>query len=328
MMRVLCTAFCAMSRCAKFKFIAYGVSLVCFSVGLLYLLTSGVGLRVLEWVDEQNFIGMLLILCCYVVFAFPLPVSLMYATLGLCGGFLYGWLGLLVTAVSASTGIVIATVLLRPWAHRILAGKPHAASFVKSLDEYGFKFVMLFRMAPLPYGIQNAVVSASSLPFWKLILGSICGLLPEQCLTCYVGTTLKDLEEVASGDSNDQTTSTIIVVAQILAAVIVITVMVIVARREIRKMQRRHEEAARAVFAGAAADDEFNDAAAAAATTSKDEEKGGDDTDAVTEDDVKRQAPRQQQQQQREQQQQEQDLELTALNVSSIDDGNDEGILI
>jgi uncharacterized membrane protein YdjX (TVP38/TMEM64 family) len=56
--------------------------------------------------------------------------------------------------------------------------------------------VILTRLTPIPFGIQNAAFSLVHLPMLSYMTATVIGLFPTQLLNTYFGTTLHSLEDV------------------------------------------------------------------------------------------------------------------------------------
>ena len=59
-----------------------------------------------------------------------------------------------------------------------------------------FQLVLLSRLTPIPFGLQNSVFALSTISFDKYLQASCLGLLPCQFINTYLGSTLRSMEEV------------------------------------------------------------------------------------------------------------------------------------
>ena len=109
--------------------------------------------------------------------------------------------------------------------------------FIRSLQTVisgpqAFKIVVLARLTPVPFGLQNAVFSVSNLTFHRYILASVLGLLPTQTLNVYMGSTLRSMEEVLS-NSDHLLAGWVILLVQLALTVLVGVLIVRGARQEL-----------------------------------------------------------------------------------------------
>lgn len=64
-----------------------------------------------------------------------------------------------------------------------------------------FQLVVLARLTPLPFGLQNSFFAISPLTISKYIQASCIGSLPFQVINVYLGSTLRSMEEVFTDPS-------------------------------------------------------------------------------------------------------------------------------
>lgn len=58
------------------------------------------------------------------------------------------------------------------------------------------QLILLTRLTPIPYGVQNTVFSLVHMPMPYYMLATMLGCLPTQLLNTYFGTTLHSVEDV------------------------------------------------------------------------------------------------------------------------------------
>lgn len=113
--------------------------------------------------------SILTVLCFFVLFIFvSLPMTWGYVLLNLAAGYLYGVIyGMAIVFFCALVGITISHVLLNHSSLKrcILSQISGNTSFrtIMSVVEsrHGFKVVVLARLTPIPFGLQNALFSVS-----------------------------------------------------------------------------------------------------------------------------------------------------------------------
>ena len=60
-----------------------------------------------------------------------------------------------------------------------------------------FQLVLLSRLTPIPFGLQNSFFAISPMSTFKYLQASCLGLLPCQIINVYLGSTLRSMEEVS-----------------------------------------------------------------------------------------------------------------------------------
>jgi uncharacterized membrane protein YdjX (TVP38/TMEM64 family) len=88
-----------------------------------------------------------------------------YIVLNFAAGYLYGlWPGFALTAVSASLGALVAFVLCRrffvEYIGTTVAAYDNFKQIVRVIEgRQGFRIIMMARLTPVPFGLQNALFS-------------------------------------------------------------------------------------------------------------------------------------------------------------------------
>ena len=59
-----------------------------------------------------------------------------------------------------------------------------------------FQLVLLSRLTPIPFGLQNSLFAVSTMSFEKYLQATCLGLFPCQVINVYLGSTLRSMEEV------------------------------------------------------------------------------------------------------------------------------------
>lgn len=172
-----------------------------------------------------------------------LPLVWGYIVVNLACGYLYGvTYGMAVTVITATVGIALAHILCKHVLARHIRSCLAQTEFIKSLHTVisgpqAFRIVVLARLTPVPFGLQNAVFSASNLSMGRYILASVIGLLPTQTLNVYIGSTLRSMEEVLT-NSDNMLAGWVILLVQLVITLLVGVFIVRSARLELdRTMQ-------------------------------------------------------------------------------------------
>ncbi|CAD5118562.1 DgyrCDS7249 [Dimorphilus gyrociliatus] len=139
-----------------------------------------------------------------------LPIAWGYVLLNVASGYLYGLLfGALFVSVCALFGIVFAHFALKTFCtnlfiERILKNNT-IQSFIKLVENNPRKIVVISRLTPIPFGLQNALFALSNISSGRYLIASVIGLLPTQILNAYIGSTLRSMEDVILHNVNSTT---------------------------------------------------------------------------------------------------------------------------
>ncbi|NXI41239.1 TMM64 protein, partial [Galbula dea] len=160
----------------------------------------------LLWAESlDSLAGVLLFTVGFIVVSFPCGWG--YILLNVAAGYLYGFMrgmGLMVFGVLIGTFVahVACKRLLARWARARIQGSETLSAVVRVVEGgSGLKVVVLARLTPIPFGLQNAVFAITDLALPKYLLASSVGLLPTQLLNSYLGTTLRTMEDVIAEQS-------------------------------------------------------------------------------------------------------------------------------
>jgi len=216
-----------------------GVVITCFLLFyLMYLLKDYIH-ALLLWTENQPPLAVLFIFIALFTLV-SLPLAWGYIVVNLACGYLFGALyGLLVTVFTATIGILIAHIISKHLISSHISRLLNKTDYIRALyavisGPQAFKIVVLARLTPVPFGLQNAVFSASSLSTPHYILASVLGLFPTQTCNVYIGSTLRSMEEVLT---NTETVRTgwMILLAQLVITIMVATFIIRKARAELDK---------------------------------------------------------------------------------------------
>eukprot|EP00092_Neocalanus_flemingeri_P038186 GFUD01041564.1.p1 GENE.GFUD01041564.1~~GFUD01041564.1.p1 ORF type:complete len:292 (+),score=72.10 GFUD01041564.1:187-1062(+) len=197
-------------------------SLVFYS---MYLLKDYIH-AVLLWTENQPPWAVLFIFIALFTLV-SLPLAWGYIVVNLACGYLFGALyGLLVTVFTATIGVLIAHIIIKHFLSSHLSSLgPHKTDYIRALysvisGPQAFRLVVLARLTPVPFGLQNAVFSASSLSTPRYILASMLGLFPTQSCNAYIGSTLRSMEEVLTNSDTVRTGWIILLVQLVITAMV------------------------------------------------------------------------------------------------------------
>ncbi|KAL8588666.1 hypothetical protein ACOMHN_001983 [Nucella lapillus] len=185
------------------------------SVFVTVLVLGGVALgrgyvrMVLLWLQGEGVgVGLLIFTCLFFLISFPLFWG--YALLLLAAGYLYGCVrGPLVALSCTGVALGVANSVMRTCCHalfmdKLYSGKARAILRVLNSPQ-GIKIVALTRLTPIPFGLQNALFSLSDMNQARYVVASVLGLCPMAALYCYMGSTLRSMEDVLTDSSSHLT---------------------------------------------------------------------------------------------------------------------------
>ena len=114
--------------------------------------------------------GPVLFAVLFIPISFPMMWG--YIVLNLGAGYLYGlYVGVVITSLGAAVGswvsFIICRVLWQDWVMTKLGAYENLKQIVKVIEgRQGFKIIMMTRLTPVPFGLQNALFSVRGGVFW------------------------------------------------------------------------------------------------------------------------------------------------------------------
>ncbi|OWF49885.1 transmembrane protein 64-like [Mizuhopecten yessoensis] len=201
--------------------------------------------NLLLWLEEtEPAISCTIFLVLFTVVSFPMAWG--YMLLMVAAGYLYGILyGPLVVVTCGGIGILVAHLVMKNCCKncimkRFYNDKMEAVIRVVESGQ-GFRVVALSRLTPIPFGLQNGLFALTNIHLLTYIASSILGLVPTSILNCYMGTTVRSMEDVLSDDSN-KTTGYIIFIVQILITFLLLWFVVRKGRMELKRAVEGEEK--------------------------------------------------------------------------------------
>jgi len=159
----------------------------------------------LQWLEHiDGWISGLIFMLMFTIVSFPMTWG--YIVLNVAAGYLYGFLfGILtVTAsviVGVATSLVICRIFINDFVHSKLQSE-HLKAIIRVVESRrGFKVVVLTRLTPIPFGLQNGLFAITSISIPRCLFASFIGLLPTQALNAYMGSSLRTMEDVVHHNS-------------------------------------------------------------------------------------------------------------------------------
>jgi len=194
---------------------------------------------VLLWTEQQP-PGLVLVIFVALFTLVSLPLAWGYIVVNLACGYLFGFVyGLIVTVITATAGILAAHLIIVRCLASHVRKLLHTSEYSKSLyavisGPQAFKLIVLTRLTPVPFGLQNAVFSVSNLPCGRYLGASVLGLFPTQCINVYMGSTLRSMEEVLTNEDTVRA-GWLLLVAQLAVSAAVALFVVRKARAELER---------------------------------------------------------------------------------------------
>ncbi|KAK3600579.1 hypothetical protein CHS0354_020973 [Potamilus streckersoni] len=189
----------------------------------------------LEKVDTPVSFSIFVILFSIVSF----PIAWGFLLLILAAGYLYGFVyGSIVVATGGAVGVTVAHLTMKKCCRVYIMThfyNENVTPVIRVVEGVqGFKVVALTRLTPIPFGLQNGLFSLTNISLLPYVAASVMGLLPFTFLNCYIGSTLRSMEDVLTDESN-QTTGYIIFIVQIIFTIALMWFVVRKARAELKK---------------------------------------------------------------------------------------------
>jgi uncharacterized membrane protein YdjX (TVP38/TMEM64 family) len=160
-------------------------------------------LQFVEAVQQMGSTGPVVLAAVYVV-ATVLFVPGSILTLG--AGFLWGVpIGIVTISVGSTLGAAAAFGLGRTLLRDVIAAKVAKNEKFRLIDaavgEQGFKIVLLTRLSPVfPFNLLNYSFGLTRVSFRDYILASWIGMLPGTAMYVYIGSALKSLADLSTGN--------------------------------------------------------------------------------------------------------------------------------
>jgi uncharacterized membrane protein YdjX (TVP38/TMEM64 family) len=181
-------------------FLLFVVSFVIVRYGLVAQISE-----FMAFIKDLGFFGNIVICLCFFIISFPLILGA-YIPLTLGSGAIYGvMIGTITVSIGSTVGGCLAfwicRVYTRDWLERALKGRKEFRYFLAVMQGKDSKFVtVLARLSPLPFGLQNGFFALTDISFRDFFLSTWLGLLPYQVIWTHLGTTLRNLSKISTGD--------------------------------------------------------------------------------------------------------------------------------
>jgi len=183
-----------------------------------------------------------------VFYAAALVICFPGTPFNLAAGFLFGvWIGSIVSVVGCDIGACLSfflgKTLGREWAQEKIVSNPKYELINRAVEKNGFLIIFLIRLSPVfPFGICNYLFGITNITFWKYWASTTLGLIPCTVAYTYLGSLMRNLTDIYSGDG-EQEQQTILVVVALVLTIMGIVVITLVTKRTLSKaMEERKQE--------------------------------------------------------------------------------------
>eukprot|EP01088_Endostelium_zonatum_P020468 TRINITY_DN756_c0_g1_i2.p1 TRINITY_DN756_c0_g1~~TRINITY_DN756_c0_g1_i2.p1 ORF type:complete len:332 (-),score=72.78 TRINITY_DN756_c0_g1_i2:9-1004(-) len=225
------------------RFVLFCTFLTVCIVGVAICTAEGWTVKFLDWVQSLGWWGYIIFYFTFALMAFPFAYG--YTIFGLGAGFLYGiWVGTLIMVLGTNSGSVVSflgcRLLFRSYIENTVRANPKLLAIFNAIGEHGFKIAFMLRFIPIPFGVQNAIMSISSVTLIRYVIATALGLLPEQIIIVYLGTSLNSLSGAVSGDSMGAG-KIIILVVQIVAACLLLVIFIYIGKKALKNITKEEE---------------------------------------------------------------------------------------
>uniref|UniRef100_T1IHJ8 VTT domain-containing protein n=1 Tax=Strigamia maritima TaxID=126957 RepID=T1IHJ8_STRMM len=204
------------STCSTLVSTALLVILVCV---LLFLAREYVQ-TTLVWLESQeDWIVFALFILLFTLVSFPFTWG--YILLNVACGYLQGLLlGVVLVVVAVTCGVIIAHALIKRFLTDFLKNKLLSNSSIRATlavmgGQQAFRIVAFTRLTPIPFGLQNAIFAISTISTSQYLAATLLGLFPTQVINVYLGSTVRSMEDILTGDTGSATIGYLVFIVQI-----------------------------------------------------------------------------------------------------------------
>ena len=191
----------------------------------------------LAWIQSWGAWGPICLVLLYIlVCLLLLPGS----ALSLTAGFLFGMAWGAVTAslgatLGATAAFVAGRFLLRDYVEGGILDHPRFLAIDRAIDGQGFTIVLLTRLCSFfPYGLMSYLFGLTKVPLGRYIVATWLGRLPDILLFSYLGSTAKDLADLAAGKVEGGIERQVLLGVGLVAMITVAVLIAQIARRALR----------------------------------------------------------------------------------------------
>ncbi len=190
------------------------------------------------WIDANPVAGRALFVCAFIVLTvLMVPGSILM----LSGGYLFG-LGIGLPLVSAGIAFgacaasFVSRTLARDWLTQRFADDARFKAIDRAVAKKGFLIVALSRLSLLiPFNLLNLIYGLSGISLARMTLATWLGMVPAVVLYTYLGSIASNLDELMSGQSQDDWVGRVILVSGLVMVALVTFIIHRTATRELKR---------------------------------------------------------------------------------------------
>ncbi|NOY41724.1 MAG: TVP38/TMEM64 family protein [Planctomycetes bacterium] len=230
----------------KLKLFTLSTALVTLFLAFKFLPLNAYLGSFFEYVQSLGIWGPVLLAAVYIV-ATVIMVPGTILTLG--AGFAFGVVvGTIAVSIGSVLGALAAFWVGRTMARDFVAQKtaqyPKFAAVDQAVEQAGFKIVLLTRLSPaFPFNVLNYLFSITKVRTRDYFLASWIGMFPGTILYVYLGTAIKNIADLVSGNYEGGMSQKLLLGVGLLATVVVTVYITRVARAAIREYVPRESQA-------------------------------------------------------------------------------------
>jgi uncharacterized membrane protein YdjX (TVP38/TMEM64 family) len=225
--------------CVSEKKYFWGTVILAVLTVLFYISKQGITLymsAMLNWVQSIGPWGNFMFVLMFLLISFPIVLA-GYIPLTLGAGAIYGViLGTITVSIASTFGACVAFYICRVSARGWLEPK------LKNTNEFRFFFFLfqskkykmvsvLARLAPIPFGLQNSFFAMTDISFKEYFLSTWIGLLPFQVVWTHLGTTLRNLQKIGTGEFELDFWQRLSLLIQLVVAILLVLYFLVLSRK-------------------------------------------------------------------------------------------------
>jgi uncharacterized membrane protein YdjX (TVP38/TMEM64 family) len=157
----------------------------------------------LTWIEANKQTAWIVFAIAYIAaIVLLLPASVFSLAAGYLFGVLQGWVLVVVTAtIGATLSFLVGRSLLREWVVKRARDMANFSNLDEAVSKKGFLIVLLTRLSPaFPFSMINYVYGITKISVKDYTLATLVGIIPGGLLYVYIGSTMKNLQDVLSGN--------------------------------------------------------------------------------------------------------------------------------
>eukprot|EP01080_Neovahlkampfia_damariscottae_P009841 gene9841-2164_t len=156
----------------------------------------------LEWAKGSGVKGVLAMLLLYmIIITCYLPF---YLVLTFSSGMIWGYYGMIVTAIGQTLGAFCAFMVGRLFFRSIIVRQienyPKLQFIDKAIKDEGWKMVLILRLIPLiPFTLLNYLLTITDIDWLTFVICTFLGMLPRSIIYVYIGISAGSIADIVAG---------------------------------------------------------------------------------------------------------------------------------